>query len=113
MHSGSLVYRNRGFDKAPRCFSSLASRMKLQQFLVSRLVFIRLKDSQRRSLYLPRSLGSGSQLSNPFEHVIRMGAGQARVEGNFEIKDSAGIVFCTFMANRSYFAASVLAAGIC
>lgn len=42
-----------------------------------------------------------------------MGAGQARVEGNFEIKDSAGIVFCTFMANRSYFAASVLAAGIC
>ena len=33
---------------------------------------------------------------------VGMGAGQARVQGNFEIKDSAGTSLCTFMANRSY-----------
>lgn len=33
---------------------------------------------------------------------VGMGAGQARVQGNFEIRDSAGNSLCTFMANRSY-----------
>lgn len=33
---------------------------------------------------------------------VGMGAGQARVQGNFELKDSAGRSLCTFMANRSY-----------
>ena len=41
--------------------------------------------------------GSGSM-----RFWVGMGAGQARVQGNFEIKDSHGNLLCSFFANRSY-----------